>query len=258
MDEKKLFNVVLVGEIKEGFDKNVVISSLATLFKLPLEKAETLLNGQLLVVKSSVDTATADKYKVAIERAGVCCRLEAVPAELPLEFDFTKEPLGTKNTAPTAKLSAPKAKETAPYQNNPSHVPLAKKALAETGNINTAAMWNPSSAASWSVLFSPVFGSYLHAMNWRTLNEQERYSKAMIWCYVGIAVLVASVFLSKGGAALNFWYLIIWYFAAARSQAKYVKERFGNNYPRQAWGKPLCIAGASLMAFCIVVVVLQG
>lgn len=107
MDEKKLFNVVLVGEIKEGFDKSVVKNNLAVLFKVPLEKAETLLKGQLLVVKGSVDTATAAKYKVAIERAGAVCRLEAVAQEEPLEFDFIKEPSGSKNAAPPPSNTPP-------------------------------------------------------------------------------------------------------------------------------------------------------
>lgn len=58
MVEKKLFNVVLVGEIKEDFDKSVVNNNLAALFKVPLEKAEALLNGRPLSVKSFVDTAS--------------------------------------------------------------------------------------------------------------------------------------------------------------------------------------------------------
>lgn len=108
MDEKKLFNVILVGEIKEGLDKNVVKNNLATLFKLPLEKAETLIKGQSLVVKGSVDTPTAAKYKDAIECAGARCRLEAVPQEPPLEFDFTSESIGSQNTSsPHVKILPP-------------------------------------------------------------------------------------------------------------------------------------------------------
>lgn len=102
MNEKKLFNVVLAGGIKEGFDKSVVKNNLATLFKLPIEKAGGLLNGQSLVVKGSVDTGTAAKYKVAIERAGAVCGLEAIPQEDPLEFDFTNEP-----SPPPTKIMSP-------------------------------------------------------------------------------------------------------------------------------------------------------
>ena len=28
------------------------------------------------------------------------------------------------------------------------------------------ALWNPNTAANWSFLFSPLFGAYLHALNW--------------------------------------------------------------------------------------------
>jgi hypothetical protein len=217
MDEKKVFNVVLVGGIKEGFEESTVKNNLATLFKLPLEKAEGLLKGRSLVVKGSVDTATAAEYKVAIERAGAYCTLEAVPQEPHFEFDFNTN---------------------------------------ESVNLNSAAIWNPSSAANWSLLFSPVFGTYLHALNWRALNEKERYDKAMIWFYVGIAVLflsVVSVFIKKGGGGGgSFLFLLIWYFTAGKSQAKYVKEKFGNNYPRRAWGKPLAFACVALLVYVIV------
>lgn len=108
MGEEKLFNVVLVGGIKEGLDKSVVKSNLATLFKLPLDKAGALINGQSVVVKGSVDTDTAVRYKAAIERAGAVCRLEAVVQEEPLEFDFTKEPPAiTKAVSPPVTALPP-------------------------------------------------------------------------------------------------------------------------------------------------------
>ena len=33
------------------------------------------------------------------------------------------------------------------------------------------ALWNPTAAGSWSILFSPIFGAYLHMLNWRALFQ---------------------------------------------------------------------------------------
>ena len=53
---------------------------------------------------------------------------------------------------------------------------------------------------------------------------------------------------------LGFLYLIIWYFSAGRSQAKYIKENVGKVYPRRGWGKPLLIAAAAFIGYLFVAV----
>ena len=51
------------------------------------------------------------------------------------------------------------------------------------------ALWNPNAAANWSLLFTPAFGAYLHAQNWRAMGEQDRASASMRWLFVGLALL---------------------------------------------------------------------
>ena len=53
---------------------------------------------------------------------------------------------------------------------------------------------------------------------------------------------------------LGVLYLIIWYFSAGRSQAKYVKEKYGKDYPRRGWGKPLLIGVAAIIGYLFVAV----
>ena len=48
--------------------------------------------------------------------------------------------------------------------------------VAREGN----AIWNPNAASNWSIIFTPAFGSYLHALNWRTLGEEEHARSAML------------------------------------------------------------------------------
>ena len=126
------------------------------------------------------------------------------------------------------------------------------------------AIWNPDAASNWSIIFSPAFGSYLHALNWRTLGEPEKEKSAMGWFYFSLAMIGVyflmvhiGVFMEKpeevDGAArgLSILYLLVWYFSAGRVQAKYVKEKFGSSYPRRAWGKPLLIGVAAFIGFFV-------
>lgn len=125
----------------------------------------------------------------------------------------------------------------------------------------SGAIWNPNAASNWSIIFSPAFGSYLHALNWRTLGEPEKEKSAMGWFYFSLAMLGAYVlifvFMKKPEDAdgvtrgLGLLYLFVWYFSAGRAQARYVKEKFGSNYLRRAWGKPLLIGVAAFIGYII-------
>ncbi len=141
---------------------------------------------------------------------------------------------------------------------------LAVKPTESSSNPNVAtnesgAIWNPNAASNWSLIFTPAFGSYLHALNWRTLGEQDRARSAMGWFYFSLAMLVVYIFMGMfiadekaadvAARGLGFLYLIIWYFSAGRAQAKYVKKKFGSDYPRRSWGKPLLIGVAAIVGY---------
>ena len=116
-------------------------------------------------------------------------------------------------------------------------------------------MWNPNAAANWSLLFTPAFGAYLHAVNWRTLGEPKRAAANVTWICVTIAYLViviatvllpdqmaVEVVLRLAGLGL----LIGWYFSQGRAQVKYIKETLGDEYERRGWARPL-LAGVALI-----------
>jgi len=122
------------------------------------------------------------------------------------------------------------------------------------------AIWNPNAASNWSIIFTPAFGSYLQSLNWKTLGENERAKSSMGWFYFSLAML--AIYLLMGismpekvadGAArlLALVYLIVWYFFVGKAQAKFVKEKFGTDYPRRAWGKPLLIGVAAIVGYFI-------
>lgn len=120
---------------------------------------------------------------------------------------------------------------------------------------NAPPIWNPNAAANWSLLFSPAFGAYLHLLNWRALEKPDKAAFARVWFVVGLIVLVVAMVTEWGGVLLL--YLLLWYFAAARGQAKYVKERFGDSFPRRPWGKPLMIGLAAWLGFAVVATLLD-
>ena len=127
-----------------------------------------------------------------------------------------------------------------------------------------AAIWNPNAASSWSLLFTPAFGSYLHASNWRALGEEQRANAAMRWFHFSLFMLVILIFIAVGtedaeraqstSRILALLYLFIWYFSAGKSQAKYVKEKFGDSYQRRSWGKPLLVGLLSYLGYAFLAV----
>ncbi|MCK5716420.1 MAG: pilin [Thiomargarita sp.] len=113
---------------------------------------------------------------------------------------------------------------------------------------NCGAIWNPNAAVNWSLLFSPLFGSYIHALNWRTLGEEGRAKTEMIWFYVMLAIIILTSIMAMRTldtvtvASSSFFLLFLWYFFSGRRQAKYVNEKLGADYARCSWNKPLGIA----------------
>jgi hypothetical protein len=111
------------------------------------------------------------------------------------------------------------------------------------GSHPTNALWNPSAAANWSLLFTPVFGSYLHEANWKALDESMLAAQSLKWLYATIVFwlfvfIVGMLFppsetLDMSVKVLAVGYLVVWYYASARPQARYVKERFGESYIRR-------------------------
>ena len=136
---------------------------------------------------------------------------------------------------------------------------------AEAAETRTTArprpIWNPNAACSWSLLFSPAFGAYIQSLNWTTLNEPVRARSAKVWFLVSLLMTTMLSLLPLAGVGqqearyLALLYLLIWYFAAGRPQARYVKEKYGRDYPRKAWGKPLLIAIALFLAYVVIAVV---
>lgn len=115
----------------------------------------------------------------------------------------------------------------------------------------TPKLWNPNAAANWSLLFTPILGAWLHAKNWKELDQPDKAKKSMIWVYVGFVVLMVVLFLPDGvGRVPGIIFLLAWYFSSAKGQVKYLKEN-SISYVKKAWGKPLLLGTFGLVVFAV-------
>jgi hypothetical protein len=144
--------------------------------------------------------------------------------------------------------------------NSPNPYAPPKSAVADVVSAEVSpALWNPNAAASWSLLFSPVFGAFLHMRNWEALGEAEKAAQSKGWMIGSIAfILLVSVgpillpqvaILETLGNASGIALLVAWYYAIGKSQNTFVVERFGKTYPRRGWTKPLLAAFGAIAAF---------
>jgi hypothetical protein len=145
---------------------------------------------------------------------------------------------------------------------NPYAPPKAEVADVAVGGV-APALWNPNAAASWSLVFSPAFGAFLHMKNWQALGEPAKAAAAKVWIAITLCVLVGfsvlAVFLPNKGIdglsrSIAFVLLLSWYYASGKPQVAFIKARFGKSYPRRGWLKPLSLAIVALVAFFAVIV----
>jgi hypothetical protein len=121
------------------------------------------------------------------------------------------------------------------------------------------ALWNPNAAASWSLLFSPIFGAILHMKNWQAMGEPQRAAASRSWAMGSTAFFVLLTImavilpdskvvdaLSRLGAVAL---LIAWYYANGKPQQAFVLARFGKHYPRRGWSKPLLLAVLAIVGY---------
>jgi len=117
----------------------------------------------------------------------------------------------------------------------------------------TPQLWNPNAAGLWSILFTPIFGAWLHAKNWLELKKPEKHKKSMYWVWGSLATVILCLFLPRVATqSISLILLISWWLLAGQEQHKYVKRRFAD-YQKRTWGTPLSIAGLILFAVFLVI-----
>ena len=136
--------------------------------------------------------------------------------------------------------------------------PKAEVEGAPLGSTAAPPLWNPNAAANWSLLFTPVFGSWLHWRNWQALGETQHATKARHWFIAAIVAMVGSAVVALSvttrvadltSRAVSIGFLIVWYYAAAKPQVSFIKARYGHAYARKGWLVPILVAIGLCIAF---------
>lgn len=109
------FDVIVTGKLLEGANLESATTALAQLFKITPERAAQLLSEAPKVIKAGLDSATAEKYKAAIERLGLEVELKAQDEAL-LDSVVPVEETSTAEMAQTAMPVATQQKSVAPTE----------------------------------------------------------------------------------------------------------------------------------------------
>jgi hypothetical protein len=151
-------------------------------------------------------------------------------------------------------------------QSNPYAPPLAEVADAAVPLAERPALWNPWAAVLWSILFTPAFGAFLHMKNWQALGQPAKAKEQRTWFYgviVALFLVMLSAILLPESKLLDLLsrvaglgMLLAWYYSSAKAQRTLVDSRFGGDYPRKGWLKPILAVVAVFVAFMLMAVLI--
>ena len=120
----------------------------------------------------------------------------------------------------------------------------------------TLKIWNPNVAACLSIIFTPIFGAWIHAKNWEVLKKEQerRWSMLFVYCLIIVTIFIVYYQIFIGdvkSSPLSIGTLLTWYFILGKSQLSHIKDN-NINYEKKSWIKPLlCGVGGYIIFFGI-------
>ena len=101
------FDLVFRGELVKSFEPDVAKRNVGKLFKIDGAKLDKMFSGKAIVLKRNLDLDTANKYRVAIKKAGARVDLVANTHEVPAPTNAAAA--GARSTHSTKATPAPQA-----------------------------------------------------------------------------------------------------------------------------------------------------
>ncbi len=132
-------------------------------------------------------------------------------------------------------------------------IPSTEEPKKETEHVE---LYNPNAAANWSVLLSPVFGSYALMKNWQILGNESAAKRSKIWMIVLVVLIVILSFLDVPAYGSALILLVVWLFCEQKPQVKYIKAHCPA-YQKKKWGKTVWI-GIGVYCVSLLVLTLAG
>ncbi len=142
------YEIAFSGQLVPGAAPDQVKANLARLFQADERRIALLFSGRRMVIKTGLDQAAAEKYRLTLERAGAIAEVRDLDAELVEEIELAPPP----GTAPQAAPAAAPATAPTPAQT----ASLASGSSAAVGELDV----QPRDAymAAFSSVKAPAFG----------------------------------------------------------------------------------------------------
>lgn len=113
------YEIAFAGQLVPGAQLDSVKANLAKLFQADAQRIALLFSGRRIVIKSNLDAAGAEKYRVTLQRAGALVEVQAVAVE---EIELAPPP-----EAATPARSEPAVETSAPVDRRPGRLQVAPR-----------------------------------------------------------------------------------------------------------------------------------
>lgn len=177
---------------------------------------------------------------------------------------------GVPLTLVTGDPTAPGAAAPDPAESTPSDTATSRTAdgpidhsIDDDDDDEPVPLWNPHVAALLSLVFTPVFGAWLHHRNALELGDARLRRVARMWLGVALAFTASGLYLVSAGqlaptsafsaSALLGGYTIVWYAFAGHKQSRIVARLSRPQWRPRSFLKPVAVASL-LMALPALVV----
>lgn len=120
-------------------------------------------------------------------------------------------------------------------------------------------LYNPTAALALSLIFTPMFGAFLHGLNWRELGDDEAAARSMGWVrgtfFSFVLYLVVDPFLQSTvfgryllmAMLVGFW--LSWAFSLGFKQIRLVRDFVKDRFEPQRLGKAIMLGAFGWVAF---------
>lgn len=119
-------------------------------------------------------------------------------------------------------------------------------------------IWDPRKIIGWSVLLTPILGTYMFSKNWEVLERPDKASSSLRWFYVCLAYYLTlpitsyflssiSVFSEAVEPLMLIVPVLIWICFPGLEHLKYVKKNKSVLNTEKSWRTPLTVAFGILL-----------
>lgn len=125
-------------------------------------------------------------------------------------------------------------------------------------------LYDPMQVAIFALIFTPIFGAQLQALNWARLGEDGQVRNSRLWVRASfwlllVFILMQAIFQNEPLMRFGGIYFLLvtwacWMVTTGYRQITYVKKLFGNDYPKAKIGRPILIGAGGWVIYSMVAV----